>query len=292
MASTAARVAFISGGSGGIGKATAHKLASRGIWTVIVDMNEQEGHKVSDEVAQKWGVKSKFLKVDITQEQQVKDAVEASTEWTGRIDYAANCAGICESVWAEEESITTELFEKYVFHIQRPGRTDDYRTHAINTRGLWLSQKYQALKMRTQEPRAISFEPACLHKIPGQRGVIANVVSISGLQAAGLAAYTPSKYAAAAVTKNGAKFYGPSGIRVNGLCPGWTLTKMVEHSMGKAGIIGSKENEESPVSKAIALQRMAFAEEQANVLSFLLSDESSYMNGSLVVNDGGFHDIR
>jgi NAD(P)-dependent dehydrogenase (short-subunit alcohol dehydrogenase family) len=61
---------------------------------------------------------------------------------------------------------------------------------------------------------------------------------------------------------------------------------------GKEGVVGSKENEESAVSKAIALRRMAFAEEQANVLSFLLSDESSYMNGSLVVNDGGFHDIR
>ena len=61
---------------------------------------------------------------------------------------------------------------------------------------------------------------------------------------------------------------------------------------GKEGIIGSKENQESAVSKAIALRRMAFAEEQANVLSFLLSDESSYMHGSIVVNDGGFHDIR
>jgi NAD(P)-dependent dehydrogenase (short-subunit alcohol dehydrogenase family) len=179
MAAKNALVAFISGGGGGIGEATAHKLASRGIWTVVVDMNAQNGQRVSDDVAKKWGVKSKFLKVDITEEQQVKEAVAAATEWTGRLDYAANCAGICESVWAEEESITTELFEK---------------THAINTRGLWLSQKYQAFQMRTQEPRPISFEPAPRHKIPGQRGAIANVVSISGLQAAGLAAYTPSKY--------------------------------------------------------------------------------------------------
>ena len=146
--------------------------------------------------------------------------------------------------------------------------------------------------MRTQEPRAISFFPEPRHQVPGQRGVIANVASISGLQAAGLAAYTPSKYAAIGVTKNGAKFYGPDGIRVNALCPGWTLTKMVEHSMGKEGTIGTKENEESAVSKAISLRRMAFAEEQANVLGFLLSDESSYMNGSILVNDGGFHDIR
>ncbi len=128
--------------------------------------------------------------------------------------------------------------------------------------------------------------------MPGQRGAIANVASISGLQAAGLAAYTPSKYAAVGVSKNGAKFYGPDGIRVNALCPGWTLTAMVEHSMGQEGTIGTEENKQSPVSKQIALRRMAFAEEQANVLSFLLSDESSYMNGSVVVNDGGFHDIR
>ena len=166
------------------------------------------------------------------------------------------------------------------------------RTYAINTKGLWLCQKYQALQMRTQEPRNISFSPQSLHSVPGQRGAIANVASISGLQAAGLAAYTPSKYAAVAVTKNGAKFYGPAGIRINALCPGWTLTSMVEHSMGKEGTYGTKENEESGVSKQIGLRRMAFAEEQANVLSFLLSDESSYMNGSLLVNDGGFHDIR
>ena len=146
--------------------------------------------------------------------------------------------------------------------------------------------------MKKQEALPISFSPASQHTIPGQRGAIANVVSISGLQAAGLAAYTPSKYAAIGVTKNGAKFYGPEGIRVNALCPGWTLTKMVEHSIGREVTIGTKENADSPVSKQIGLRKMAFAEEQANVLSFLLSDESSYMNGSLIVNDGGFHDIR
>ena len=146
--------------------------------------------------------------------------------------------------------------------------------------------------MKRQDPRPVSFTPPSSHAIPPQRGAIANVVTISGLQAAGLAAYTPSKYGAVGVTKNGAKFYGPDGIRVNALCPGWTLTKMIEHSMGKEGTIGTQENRDSVVAKAIGLRRMAFAEEQANVVNFLLSDESSYMNGSLLVNDGGFHDIR
>lgn len=105
-------VALITGAAGGIGRATAHKLASRGISIVIVDMDEEHGSRVADEIADQWNVQSKFLKVDITQEQQVREAVKSATEWTGRLDYAANCAGICESIWAEEESITTELFEK------------------------------------------------------------------------------------------------------------------------------------------------------------------------------------
>ena len=107
------RVAFVTGGAGGIGEALAHKLGSRGVSIVIVDMNEEQGSKVSAEVASKWNVRSKFLKVDITQEEEVKNAIQAALEWTGRLDYAANCAGICESIWAEEESITTEMFEKY-----------------------------------------------------------------------------------------------------------------------------------------------------------------------------------
>jgi len=270
-------VALITGAASGIGRATAHKLASRGISIVLADMNEEQGIACANEVSQKWKVRTKFLKLDVTQEAQVKQVVPAAASLTGRLDFAANCAGICESVWDEEESITTELFE---------------RTHAVNTRGLWLCQKYEALQMRTQEPRSINFTPAPKHEIPGQRGSIANVVSISGLHAGGLAAYTPSKYAAAAVSKNGAKFYGPYGIRVNAVCPGWTMTPMIEHSMGKEGTMGSQENEESPVNQKISLRRMAFAEEQANILSFLLSDESSYMNGSLVVNDGGYHNIR
>jgi NAD(P)-dependent dehydrogenase (short-subunit alcohol dehydrogenase family) len=146
--------------------------------------------------------------------------------------------------------------------------------------------------MKKQEPKSINFSPASAHPIPEQRGAIANIASISGLHAIGLAAYTPSKYAAVAITKNGAKFYGPSGIRCNGLCPGWTMTEMIQKSMGNEGTVGTKENEESPVSKQIALKRMGFPEEQANVMSFLLSDESSYLNGALITSDGGFHDIR
>jgi NAD(P)-dependent dehydrogenase (short-subunit alcohol dehydrogenase family) len=106
-------VALITGAASGIGRATAHKLASRGISVVFADMNEEQGTAAANEVAQKWKVRTKFLKLDVTQEAEVKEAVAAATSFTGRLDFAANCAGICESVWDEEESITTELFERY-----------------------------------------------------------------------------------------------------------------------------------------------------------------------------------
>ena len=67
---------------------------------------------------------------------------------------------------------------------------------------------------------------------------------------------------------------------------------MIEHSMGEAGRAGSDASTKSPLLEQIALRRFAFAEEQANVVSFLLSSESSYVNGATLVNDGGYHDIR
>lgn len=106
-------VALITGGASGIGRATAHKLASRGISVVLADMNQEQGTAVANEVAQKWKVRTKFQKLDVTQEAEVKEAVAAAAGLTGRLDFAANCAGVCESVWDEEESITTELFERY-----------------------------------------------------------------------------------------------------------------------------------------------------------------------------------
>jgi NAD(P)-dependent dehydrogenase (short-subunit alcohol dehydrogenase family) len=145
--------------------------------------------------------------------------------------------------------------------------------------------------MKKQEARPVTFNPPGVD-VPAQRGSICNIASISGLHAQGLAAYTPSKWAAVGITKNGAKFYGPSGIRCNAVCPGPTFSPMIEHSLGDAGRVGSDESTKHPLLEQISIGRFGFAEEQANVVSFLLSSESSYMNGATLVNDGGYHDIR
>lgn len=108
----------------------------------------------------------------------------------------------------------------------------------------------------------------------------------------GLSAYTPSKFAAIGITKNGARFYGPNGIRCNALCPGWTTTAMLEGLMGMEGKEGAAASQENTTVSKIALGRMASSQEQANVVSFLLSAESSYVNGAVLVADGGYWDIR
>jgi 3-hydroxyacyl-CoA dehydrogenase/3-hydroxy-2-methylbutyryl-CoA dehydrogenase len=105
-------VALVTGGASGIGRAVANKLASRGVSIVIGDLNEEQGTKVAAEIAKEFNVRSHFHQVNVTQEAEVKALVEAATALTGRLDYAANCAGICEAIWEEEESITTELFDR------------------------------------------------------------------------------------------------------------------------------------------------------------------------------------
>lgn len=109
---TMKQVALVVGGAAGIGEATAHKLASRGISIVVADMNEEQGRGVVDDISRTYQVESEFLKIDVTDEESVRSVVEKAASLTGRLDYAANCAGICESVWDEEQSISVDIFDK------------------------------------------------------------------------------------------------------------------------------------------------------------------------------------
>lgn len=105
-------VALVTGGASGIGRAVANKLASRGISVMIGDLNETQGTEAAAEIAKEFNVRAHFHKVNVTKEAEVQALMEAAAALTGRLDYAANCAGICEAIWEEEESITTELFER------------------------------------------------------------------------------------------------------------------------------------------------------------------------------------
>lgn len=118
MFETPSYSAIVTGGASGIGEAVCVKLASRGINILIADIQEAQGQILATRLSLTFSVEAKYLRVDITREDDVKMMVQTAVRLWGRLDYAANCAGICESTWAEEKSITTEVVNRQVHDIR------------------------------------------------------------------------------------------------------------------------------------------------------------------------------
>lgn len=106
--------ALVVGGASGIGEATARKLASRGITVCIADCNVDQAKIVAAAVVRDFDVRAEVVYVDVGEEESIRAAVDHAAHMTGRLDFAANCAGICESVWDEEISISSEVFDRYI----------------------------------------------------------------------------------------------------------------------------------------------------------------------------------
>jgi NAD(P)-dependent dehydrogenase (short-subunit alcohol dehydrogenase family) len=106
--------AVVTGAASGIGEAVCRKLASRGINLLVVDLQVDRGTALTKELEETHGVDTHFLRVDVMQEDDIKNMVATAVKRWGRLDYAANCAGICEKVWDEEESITSAIFDRFV----------------------------------------------------------------------------------------------------------------------------------------------------------------------------------
>jgi NAD(P)-dependent dehydrogenase (short-subunit alcohol dehydrogenase family) len=115
VSTTAERAAFnaiVTGGASGIGEAVCSKLASRGMNVLIADLQADRGNALAKRLSSTYSVDAHYTSVDVGLEPSVEAMVQCAVQRWGRLDYAANCAGICESTWAEEESITTELVDK------------------------------------------------------------------------------------------------------------------------------------------------------------------------------------
>jgi NAD(P)-dependent dehydrogenase (short-subunit alcohol dehydrogenase family) len=106
--------ALITGAGQGIGRAVARKLASRGINVLIADLNETTGNEVVQELKDKFGVDSVFVKTDVSNEEDIKRMVTTAVDRWGRLDYAVNNAGLPEAMDTSEDNVTSDLFDKYV----------------------------------------------------------------------------------------------------------------------------------------------------------------------------------
>jgi NAD(P)-dependent dehydrogenase (short-subunit alcohol dehydrogenase family) len=208
------KVAFITGGSSGIGRATVEAFIAEGYQTVIVDREEAAG----TELARKLGGESNcsFFACDVTDDDAVKHAVEFTIAKYGRLDAAFNGAGVDGDMGKAMIDYSMEQFQ---------------RVMAVNIAGVWSCMRYQIQAM--------------LHNGGGS---IVNAGSTAGLVGFSfMSAYVASKHAVLGLTKTAAIEYARQGIRVNAVCPGVIDTPMIRNRL-TSEMIGALA-EASPIGR-------------------------------------------
>ena len=244
------KVAIITGGSSGIGQATALLFAKEGAKIVIASRNPEEGSKTVDMI-KKEGGKAVFIKTDVSKELEVKNLVESTVKIFGKIDILYNNAGI---ELAKPVTETTEAEWDSVLN--------------INLKGVFFGCKY-----------------AIPHMLKNGKGSIINTASAAGIVGfPNLAAYCASKGGIVLLTKEMALDYARQGIRVNAICPGAIMTPMLERFFEKApdpALVKKQMADSHPMG------RLGKPEEIANTALFLASDESSFITGHALLVDGG-----
>jgi NAD(P)-dependent dehydrogenase (short-subunit alcohol dehydrogenase family) len=243
------KVALVTGGSTGIGRATALKFAAEGASVVIADINVSQGQLIAEQINQNNG-KSIFVPTDVSSPTQVSNLIDKTVETYGKLDFAFNNAGI-EGVMASTVDCTEENWD---------------RTIDINLKGVWLCMKYEIPTMLKQGG-----------------GVIVNMASVAGLVGfAGLPAYAASKGGVIQLTKTAALEFSKSGIRINAVCPGAIQTSMIER------IESADEGIKDVLTNAHPIGRIGKPEEVADVVIWLCSEQSSFVVGYPIAIDGGY----
>jgi NAD(P)-dependent dehydrogenase (short-subunit alcohol dehydrogenase family) len=248
--SFAGKVAFVTGAGGGIGRAAALAFAREGANVAVADVSENDNQETARLVGQQGG-RALAVRCDVTNVDDVKLALDKTTQAFGRLDFAFNNAGI---------------------EPKKPAPTADYdldeweRIIAIDLRGVFLCMKYEI--------------PLILKH--GGGGAIVNTSSgagVIGIKAS--PAYTAAKHGVIGLTRAAALDYAAQNIRINAVCPGYIDTPMMVRFTG-----GTPEGRARVISEE-PIGRMGRPEEIADAVVWLCSDAAGFVVGSAMVIDGG-----
>ena len=255
------KVAIVTGGASGIGRATAIKFAKEGAKVAVVDVVVPGGEETAHMV-QKAGGDVIFIKTDTSKREEVEAMVKKTVSKFGRLDCAFNNAGVgVGSGGAPAHLIDEGYFDRVL---------------SINLKGTWYCMKFEIPEMLKNPPKL---------KLPqGEygKGVIVNTSSMHGILGyPNGTAYQASKAAVLQISRVAAVDYCTKGIRVMALIPGPIKTGM------SAAFIKSNPQGEAIVGSLASMLRMGEPEEVAGPVVFLCSDEASYMTGSFIAVDGG-----
>lgn len=244
------KVIVITGAASGIGQATALAFAKEGGTIVVADINEKGGQKTVEQIKE-IGSKSLFIRTNVADYQEVEQLMTKTIDEFGKIDIAINNAGILSELTRTADTSLDSW----------------HRVMKVNADGVFYCMKAEIPHMLKQEG-----------------GIIVNTASIAGLR--GLPnniAYTASKHAVIGMTKTAAMEYAKKNIRINAICPVFTVTPLFNPDIINQVSEGLIEK----LKKGIPMKRFADPIEVANTILWLCSDKATFITGMAMPVDGG-----
>lgn len=244
------KVVVVTGGSAGIGRATARAFAREGARVVIADVADAAGEEAVA-IIRGTGGDARYVHADMAQPEQIAGLIRGTVQTFGRLDIAFNNAGI-EGTMATLGELSTDAWNRVI---------------GINLTSVFLCMKHEINQMLLQGG-----------------GVIVNNASILGqVGFAGASAYVAAKHGVLGLTQCATLEYGTRRIRVNAVCPGFIATPMLE----RAGLMAD-ETTRKAIEGLHALKRMGRPEEVAEAVLFLASPQASFIAGHPLFVDGGY----
>lgn len=242
------KVVIVTGAGSGIGKATAIHFAKHGAIVVVSDINLEKVKEVAAEIVTNGG-KALPIKANVAKFEEVENLIQQTVAEFGKLDVLVNNAGIGPNLLRTHESLLK----------------DWDRVIAVNQTGVFYGMKVALTQFLEQG-----------------YGNIVNIASLAGLKASpNNISYSASKFAVVGMTKSAAMEYATKNIRVNAVCPGYTESALLNQ------LINAKPEMDAILKSVIPMKRYGKAEEIADAVVWLASDNTQFITGQTITLDGG-----